>query len=88
MLECAGGDCVVVIVLGFLLFFLFLLAFTGIFCELACSFWISVIDNCLSAGGGYHPFFVFFFATTTFGGGGNDLDKLELCLDLLVDFLD
>ena len=44
-------------------------------------------DDCLLAGGDFHPFFVV-FATTAFGGGGDDLDKLELCLDLLVDFLD
>ena len=50
-------------------------------------FWISMSDGCLLAGGGFHPFFVV-FATTAFGGGGDDLDKLELCLDLLVDFLD
>ena len=41
----------------------------------------------LLAGGGFQPFFVV-FATTAFGGGGDDLDRLELCLDLLVDFLD
>ena len=44
--------------------------------------------ECLGAGGEFHPFFVFFFVTTAFGGDGDDVDKLELCLDLLVDFLD
>ena len=44
-------------------------------------------DGCLLAGGGFQLFFVV-FATTIFGGGGDDLDKLELWLDLLVDFLD
>ena len=69
-------------------FVLFLLAFAGIFCELACSCWISVSDDCLLAGGGSHPFFVFFFVITAFGGGSDDLVELELCLDFLVDFLD
>ena len=45
-------------------------------------------DDCLLAGGEFHPFFVLYIAITAFGGGGDDLDELELCLDLLVDFLD
>ena len=45
-------------------------------------------NECLVEGGEFHPFFVFFFVTTSFGGDGDDKDKLELCLDLLVDCLD